>query len=567
MSNTLFEKSKTNKRIRHCASIMSIMTSILSFSVIISSFLIPLISYQQVSALKVNSISQTKGQTSGGDEIIVKGEGFLKEEIDNIWYMSGLETCAIGRSASQSVTNQILKESVYNLEDGSKIVLTKSGTLYEFKADDSVINLSETYNLGKIENIDVTSDGFNASLDNGPTLSVLTSQCSGYNYISLSKIYIPDFVEINGVSERCFLSVYDFCISESGYVVDLYDGSYDTHSSGLNDGEKITGIDELNELIIDGMVITTNYGRKLMITDGYSPYFIDITDSVGSDTIVSISLVYSGAYQYIFVLSSGYYFSIDDDIVSVASLLPGFPEGETIKYYDENYSESVILAESGKIFVGNLDEGNVFEELVSIPPVDSIKNQLIYLENGTIYGSTNGELFKFPDLDGEKITYMSQYGYSNVMVSESGRIYITLWDGSDPAYIGTLNPGEKVESFSSNTIITTQGRYLELDSSDNSNIIINDITSQIAPKLPLIRSPQIARLFFGGIEAAYFEIIDNNTIRATIPANEEGVYSISFISASGDNISTGLNYEYIDNSTNSEGNSFVLVPNTGVRRE
>jgi hypothetical protein len=209
------------------------MTSILSFSVIISSFLIPLISYQQVSALKVDSISQTKGQTSGGDEIIVKGEGFLKEEIDNIWYMSGLETCAIGRSASQSVTNQILKESVYNLEDGSKIVLTKSGTLYEFKADDSVINLSETYNLGKIENIDVTSDGFNASLDNGPTLSVLTSQCSGYNYISLSKIYIPDFVEINGVSERCFLSVYDRCISESGYVVDLYDGSYDTHSSGL----------------------------------------------------------------------------------------------------------------------------------------------------------------------------------------------------------------------------------------------------------------------------------------------------------------------------------------------
>ena len=569
MSNTLFEKSKTNKRIRHCASIMSIMTSILSFSVIISSFLIPLISYQQVSALKVDSISQTKGQTSGGDEIIVKGEGFLKEEIDNIWYMSGLETCAIGRSASQSVTNQILKESVYNLEDGSKIVLTKSGTLYEFKADDSVINLSETYNLGKIENIDVTSDGFNASLDNGPTLSVLTSQCSGYNYISLSKIYIPDFVEINGVSERCFLSVYDRCISESGYVVDLYDGSYDTHSSGLNDGEKITGIDVINEIISNGMVITTNYGRKLMMTDGYSPYFIDITDSVGSsDTIVSISLAYSGTYQYIFVLSSGYYFSIDDDIVSVASLLPGFPEGETIKYYDENYSESVILTESGKIFVGNLDEGNVFEELVSIPPVDSIKNQLIYLENGTIYGSTNGELFKFPDLDGEKITYMSQYGYNTKMlVSESGKIYTSRWDGSDPAYIGTLNPGEKVESFSSNTIITTQGRYLELDSSDNSNIIINDITSQIAPKLPLIRSPQIARLFFGSIEAAYFEIIDNNTIRATIPANEEGVYSISFISASGDNISTGLNYEYIDNSTNSEDNSFVLVPNTGVRRE
>ena len=569
MSNTLFEKSKTNKRIRHCASIMSIMTSILSFSVIISSFLIPLISYQQVSALKVNSISQTKGQTSGGDEIIVKGEGFLKEEIDNIWYMSGLETCAIDRSASQSVTNQILEESVYNLEDGSKIVLTKSGTLYEFKADDSVINLSETYNLGKIENIDVTSDGFNASLDNGPTLSVLTSQCSGYNYISLSKIYIPDFVEINGVSERCFLSVYDRCISESGYVVDLYDGSYDTHSSGLNDGEKITGIDVINEIISNGMVITTNYGRKLMMTDGYSPYFIDITDSVGSsDTIVSISLAYSGTYQYIFVLSSGYYFSIDDDIVSVASLLPGFPEGETIKYYDENYSESVILTESGKIFVGNLDEGNVFEELVSIPPVDSIKNQLIYLENGTIYGSTNGELFKFPDLDGEKITYMSQYGYNTKMlVSESGKIYTSRWDGSDPAYIGTLNPGEKVESFSSNTIITTQGRYLELDSSDNSNIIINDITSQIAPKLPLIRSPQIARLFFGSIEAAYFEIIDNNTIRATIPANEEGVYSISFISASGDNISTGLNYEYIDNSTNSEGNSFVLVPNTGVRRE
>ena len=118
-----------------------------------------------------------------------------------------------------------------------------------------------------------------------------------------------------------------------------------------------------------------------------------------------------------------------------------------------------------------------------------------------------------------------------------------------------------------NNIITTQGRYLELDNSDTSNIIINDITSQIVPKLPLIRSPQIARLFFGSIEAAYFEIIDNNTIRATIPANEEGVYSISFISASGDNISTGLNYEYIDNSTNSEGNSFVLVPNTGVRRE
>lgn len=409
-------------------------------------------------------------------------------------------------------------------------------------------------------------NGFSVFLDDGVTLSISTSQCSGYNYIYLSKVYTPDFVEINGVIERCFLGRYGRCVSESGYIVNLYYGSYGTRSSGINDGEKIVGINLINKTLSTETLLTTNNGRKLMMTSDYYPYFIDITDAVGSDTVVGGYSTYSsGVYNYIFVFSSGYYFSIENGIVSAINLLPGIPEGETIKYYNKN----IVLTESGKIFISNSNESNIFEELVDIPPVYDIKDRVIYLNDGTIYGimSTSGELTKFPYLDGEKITYMSQYGYSNVMVSESGRIYITLWDGSDPAYIGTLNPGEKVESFSSNTIITTQGRYLELDSSDNSNIIINDITSQIAPKLPLIRSPQIARLFFGGIEAAYFEIIDNNTIRATIPANEEGVYSISFISASGDNISTGLNYEYIDNSTNSEGNFFVLVPNTGVRRE
>ena len=56
---------------------LKLTTSLLLAAILITPILLNPI--HQAQALSATSISQTKGSTQGGDEIIIKGEGFMEE--------------------------------------------------------------------------------------------------------------------------------------------------------------------------------------------------------------------------------------------------------------------------------------------------------------------------------------------------------------------------------------------------------------------------------------------------------------------------------------------------------
>ena len=73
------------------------------------------------------------------------------------------------------------------------------------------------------------------------------------------------------------------------------------------------------------------------------------------------------------------------------------------------------------------------------------------------------------------------------------------------------------------------------------------------------------KLYFGDAEATEFGIIDENTIRAIVPANNTGLYNISFLARDSNDIyKTTLNYRYTG-SDEEVKLPIITAPNTGYQ--
>lgn len=119
-------------------------------------------------------------------------------------------------------------------------------------------------------------------------------------------------------------------------------------------------------------------------------------------------------------------------------------------------------------------------------------------------------------------------------------------------------------------IATDFGRILSVHTVDGESFEINDITDQTTKDFPRVPTGQVMGIYFGDMKATEFEIIDENTIRAIVPANNTGLYNISFLArGSSDIYETTLNYRYTGsdgsgNGSNGGGNlPIITAPNTG----
>ena len=213
--------------------------------------------------------------------------------------------------------------------------------------------------------------------------------------------------------------------------------------------------------------------------------------------------------------------------------------------------------------------------------MERVDGNVIYLKDGTIYGAiySNGEISQYPDINGEKIVSKGAFNYSSVTVTKSGKVYIVSgYDGDMNTYVYTLDENEKVLINRDGNIYTTKNRLLEIKEVRNPST--GEYEAQVTETdmtgiLPKAQIPQVARILFGSAEVTDFEILDNFTIRARVPANARGAYGISMQSiASNTPILTSLNYEYI-NGENSEGSqnngssgssTIISAPNTGFKR-
>ena len=87
------------------------MTVILSFCLMI--LVTPFLQAHNSAALSVSSISKTEGVVSGGDEIIIKGEGFIKEQADQIWEVIGFTSAVCRAGNGEDKSKKVLNLLIY----------------------------------------------------------------------------------------------------------------------------------------------------------------------------------------------------------------------------------------------------------------------------------------------------------------------------------------------------------------------------------------------------------------------------------------------------------------------
>ena len=169
------------------------------------------------------------------------------------------------------------------------------------------------------------------------------------------------------------------------------------------------------------------------------------------------------------------------------------------------------------------------------------------------------------------------YSYGNqIIITESDKIYIIAskyndetWESEEIIQLLDYNllPGDSLKSISENgMIITTDfGRILSIHTADEESFEISDITNQTTKDFPKVPTDQVMKLYFGDAEATEFEIIDENTIRAIVPANNTGLYNISFLARDSNDIyKTTLNYRYTG-SDEEVKLPIITAPNTGYQ--
>ena len=169
------------------------------------------------------------------------------------------------------------------------------------------------------------------------------------------------------------------------------------------------------------------------------------------------------------------------------------------------------------------------------------------------------------------------YSYGNqIIITESDKIYIIAskyndetWESEEIIQLLDYNllPGDSLKSISENgMIITTDfGRILSIHTADEESFEISDITNQTTKDFPKVHTDQVMKLDFGDAEATEFGIIDENTIRAIVPANNTGLYNISFLARDSNDIyKTTLNYRYTG-SDEEVKLPIITAPNTGYQ--
>lgn len=309
-------------------------------------------------------------------------------------------------------------------------------------------------------------------------------------------------------------------------------------------------------------VLSLESGRKLVSIYGE---LIDITDIVGDDEVVAVE------YFEGFLLASGKFIYFDlngpstDD--SLTDILGGAKVKQYVYYHQYDYNSKLILLDDGSLFTVDIGWGGLRHQNmkpIDIPPVDKIENNIIYLKDGSVYGYINNvyksRIVKIPQyIEGAKIT--NYYGNNDglffypytthVASAEDGRLYTyTSAYDINMEYLFTLESGEKVtgsywiyeedvgasldiSDLIGEVFITNLGRAIEIRPIRDdyyqtpSGYEVADITSEVSGFLPSVSTPQIKSLFFGNNQVTNFEVLDNNTIRAIVPPNLVGSYSVS----------------------------------------
>ena len=343
----------------------------------------PFLQAHNSAALSVSSISKTEGAVSGGDEIIIKGEGFIKEQADQIWEVIGFTSavCRAGNGEDKS------KKSSQPIDLLGDIIITKTGLMLGRSYDDdhnlTLINLTEEYNLGVVDSIHDTGYEKIIHTKDNRVHSVLYSGCSVHNISLYTDIFSPGDNHIIGGEP------YNGIYVKSGndYFL-IYDRNY-SNSSNL---PKL----DLDEPIVsvENNILTMQSGKKILLYNNHynENILLDITSYIGEENVIDIrdnTLILSSGKVIDYATYSGSETTVNTQFVDLL-------EGEEIEQFFGYPELGVILSKSGKLFTTSGDWGYGSQQTVysltkinTPSDVDEIIDGVVYLKDGSIYGEVN----------------------------------------------------------------------------------------------------------------------------------------------------------------------------------
>ncbi len=358
------------------------MTAILVFGSMI--LIAPLLKIYNTAALSASSISKIEGSISGGDEVIIKGEGFIKEEADQIW-----EVIALGAAACIGEYDEDNDTESYRVVDLlGDIVITKTGLMLGRSYDDeynmTLTNLTEEYNLGIVDSIHDTGYEKIIHTKDGRVHSVLYVGCSVHNVSLNTDIFSPGDNHIIGGEP------YNGIYVKSGNDYFLIDGRNYSNSSNPS---KL----DLDEPIVsvENNILTMQSGEKILVYNNYNEnILLDITSYIGEENVISNDI-----RDNILILSSGKvidYATYSGSETTVNTQFVDLLEGEEIEQFFGSPGRGVILSKSGKLFAtsGDWDYGSnqavySLAKVDTPSDVDKIVDGVVYLKDGSIYGEVD----------------------------------------------------------------------------------------------------------------------------------------------------------------------------------
>lgn len=524
------------------------------------------------SALSISSITANSGPTNGGNQITIRGKGFLQHAIttDEIIQVVG----ATGTDSEND--NSYTPDSV--------VALTKFDKVY-------------TWGNNRYGNI-----GVNVSCMLPRDLDVSTSEKQ-----SSRGCYYDKPQDITNKFDGRVTKIYQFNIDNDasidaaitdngllyvwGQYAGLFNDDYDAEYEQPVNYTQPTLVSELSDYKVRGLTVVgsgstpaitgfTDQGILLKLPElarindepsieDFNWLHIDLAQQLGVKTIKSIDYI-----NGLILTSDGELFMVDDqteessliDTMSVADVdAPNSAQlvnvtskiGEKLVSVEE--SSALAISESGQLYIINQNNDDLvatnISQIVQLPAVDSVVGYansgydvLVHTTNNRIYciAMTQPSDIDYNDMQAYDITdYLSTNdirlfnGHMNISRYVSFTDYYSYVDVSQP---DTIYSRASLLYSRTNNMPATSEAKLSLD-------------TQVAT------TPAVSAISFGNVLTTDFTIVDDQTILVTVPANTAGAVDVTLYDANGATIATAdKGYTYIAN----DSSSGIGAPTSGI---
>lgn len=442
------------------------------------------------SALSISSLSSTSGSVDGGNEITIKGKGFLKtvDKQDKITqiagdYKSGYST-------------------VFALTESGRVYGTYRGYNRHNQASTNA-TCSKTYNDGLVRDFTACFNGKKIlKLYNG---AVITED-NIYLWVDQND-YPPRKVEsLSGKHIIGFDAETDSAFSKSSiYSLTKGDKYHEYNLTRFLDGSSIEDVQAPYVLSSNGSIIRVTDDSQDIVD------VRDITDEIG------------GPSKQIAVLDGNGLASLSRD-------------------------GNLYLSESG-IEDTETDEQplNISSNVTSIAKL-SYENLVFTKDDNSLY-SYDTSYDNITSLNVDSITNHTQDAYDGYVIA-----YTTSHSSSSICTIDSYNPELRAASIDSNNCIS------------------------VPLETYTVNVPSIQSIRFGDAISDKFTVIDDNTIKATVPPHTIGRVDVTMTDNDNKQVTLKGSYEYIDSTTENSpspkpmlrpGNepvdsTTITAPNTGV---